>query len=918
MARLQFRSATQSKGFAPIQLSRASLSEMEKRDAKLLDALEKKHAAEMRQREINFEAMEDNAEYTEKRFRENRQIEIDNLQREQSSLNQIANRDQLQARYDQQATQGIVDSLSKISPTIQRVAKERTAQQLEDQTALAMAQDLDPYEALLYEGSFDTVKRGSIQAASSIQQEGAQSGEAPYKTFEALAAENGLGLIGKRVLLNRLYGSAYGTFLNKNLQDTEQKYQLPNGRKFSGADAYNSPDMLKIIQSNTRSQIDDLMRTKHGITEALFFSPARTNIEEENKVRIGQAETRSITISKQIGNDTSEELLKAGEYDNFYSAKMWATNPAVTNKRVREALAATDDPDIHEGLGNITFIDNNTGKPTTWKEKFAKTYEAEVAKGIKTGQQKFEAEQEFRKNKRKQNVASNLPTITKGIEIGKEPAIQDFIKTQAQFGIPESEFHPVIKLAIASSRKNSKEAEQEDLDRAIADLSLTAQKANSYENPEVRTAALAKFDEQEKKYFGDDHKATKAAILKDAKDRTNVTDGGDANSRTRKFYNAYIKEIIKWSKLPGNEGKSYDEAEKEVNKLVEAGELGIYDPVTNPQGAPLTNPFARGTDEQNNYFYPNINGIDTDRLTFNDNLLITKGDAIADIPYALGNTDQMTQTREDVALGKIPTYPPLMVRALEKLNANPRYQNNPLKMSEFFQRQQDAINKVTGKNFQLMPATPEQDWTLSLPAPLYKKVTSGNFFQYQHVEAVVRRTVSQKLRTSFRGSDPMQSLQDLVLSGEGDFTSANRGIAGDTPGGIPNLDSKTIGDWKNLYKQGYNALGGPQFIENTFLGAVNRLGLSDNTVMSGDVQLKVFNELILGGVKRPRVSAYLNGTSDDLQGALEDMSLEFASVANPNTGITSYPGVGGNKASIDSNKMAKVLQQIRTSLINTQ
>jgi hypothetical protein len=112
----------------------------------------------------------------------------------------------------------------------------------------------------------------------------------------------------------------------------------------------------------------------------------------------------------------------------------------------------------------------------------------------------------------------------------------------------------------------------------------------------------------------------------------------------------------------------------------------------------------------------------------------------------------MAKAREDVALGKIPTYPPLMVRALEKLNANPRYQNNPLKMSEFFQRQQDAINKVTGKNFQLLPATPEQNWMLSLPAPLYQKVTSGNLFQFKHVEAVVRGTVSQSLRSSFSPS----------------------------------------------------------------------------------------------------------------------------------------------------------------------
>ena len=101
MARLQFRSATQSKGFAPIQLSKASLSEMEKRDAKLLKALESKHAAEIKQRETNLQAMRENAAYTERANAQNRQIELDNLQREQTSINQIAARDQQQARYNQ-------------------------------------------------------------------------------------------------------------------------------------------------------------------------------------------------------------------------------------------------------------------------------------------------------------------------------------------------------------------------------------------------------------------------------------------------------------------------------------------------------------------------------------------------------------------------------------------------------------------------------------------------------------------------------------------------------------------------------------------------------------------------------------------------------------------------------------------------
>lgn len=162
-----------------------------------------------------------------------------------------------------------------------------------------------------------------------------------------------------------------------------------------------------------------------------------------------------------------------------------------------------------------------------------------------------------------------------------------------------------------------------------------------------------------------------------------------------------------------------------------------------------------------------------------------------------------------------------------------------------------------------------------------------------------------------RNNAVMTPLRELTMSGEGGFDSANRGRAGDSPGGIPGLERKTIGEWKQLYSQGWNALGAFQFIGSTFDGAVSRLGLSDDTVMSQETQFQLFDELILGGVKRPRLTAYLNGESNDLTAAAEDFSLEFASVANPRTGITSYPGVGGNAASISSNSVMDILKQIR-------
>jgi len=756
MARLQFRSATQQKGFAPIQLSRASLSEMEKRDAKLLDALERKHKAEMDQRVANLKAMEDNAEYTERRFAENRKIEVANQERQQSSLNQIAARDEQQAKYDQQAAQTGLDTIVNLSATLQKTADRRTAKQLEDQTALAMAEDLDPYEQILYEGNFDTVKRANIQANSLIQREGAQSGEPLHKTFKALAGERGLGLIGQRVLLNRLYVSSNDTFYNQNLKNDEKKYQLPNGTKFSGIEALEDPEKLAIVQSTTRSEVDTLMRNKYGITEALFFSKGRGIIEEQNKIRINQAETKSIEIYKQIGNDTAEELFQAGEYDNAYHTKLWATDPKRANERVRELYASTNDPKIHEGLDNITLIDNNTGKEVRYIDKFPEQVEEAKAKGRRTELAVFEAEQKYKKDKRKQLVATNIPTFDKLFQAGGLPAIEDFNKVQSSFGIPESDYHPAIKRSIASAIMKTKDLEEEDLRMAKFNGNLTAARVASYENNEVRTAAEAILDEQEARIFGANHKAERAAIVEDAKDRTNVTEGGNANSKTSQFVAAYVREIKKRLRL--KEGSQYlgpdvdSSAKKYVDDLVLKGEKGLYHPVTNPNGASKANPFVRISDEQNNYTYPYLHGIETDEITYNDNLVITQGSNIFNRPYAVGTASEWRQVREDILLNRAPIYPYLFERAIDQLNSNPRYQNNKLDRTVAAQMAQDAINKIEGGNYQIMPVTEEQNYLLGLPAPLYKKLTSGNLLQHKFAENVARGTVGQNLRPSMGGN----------------------------------------------------------------------------------------------------------------------------------------------------------------------
>jgi hypothetical protein len=160
---------------------------------------------------------------------------------------------------------------------------------------------------------------------------------------------------------------------------------------------------------------------------------------------------------------------------------------------------------------------------------------------------------------------------------------------------------------------------------------------------------------------------------------------------------------------------------------------------------------------------------------------------------------------------------------------------------------------------------------------------------------------------------PFNNVLALLRSGEGGWDSANRGIAGDTPRGVPGLSRMTLGQWKGLQARGYNALGAYQFIPGTLKLAQRELGLSDSTVMTPEVQGRLAVQLMVG-TKRPRLAAYLKGESNDIGAALDDLALEWASV-HTRGGGTAYPTVGGNAASIPRSRAHQVLQQARAAYL---
>lgn len=157
----------------------------------------------------------------------------------------------------------------------------------------------------------------------------------------------------------------------------------------------------------------------------------------------------------------------------------------------------------------------------------------------------------------------------------------------------------------------------------------------------------------------------------------------------------------------------------------------------------------------------------------------------------------------------------------------------------------------------------------------------------------------------------MGSLLAMIRSGEGGWNSVNRGVAGDTPGGIGALTSRSIGSLEQLQSRGQVfAVGAYQFTPGVLARARRESGLSPSAPFTPENQNRLAMALITGS-KRPALAAYITGKSSSLDAAHWDIAREWAALQAPN-GRGVYDGdKGGNRASVSASKVRALLQQAR-------
>ena len=162
-------------------------------------------------------------------------------------------------------------------------------------------------------------------------------------------------------------------------------------------------------------------------------------------------------------------------------------------------------------------------------------------------------------------------------------------------------------------------------------------------------------------------------------------------------------------------------------------------------------------------------------------------------------------------------------------------------------------------------------------------------------------------------------LAELVRGGESAGSGLYNAYNGGTTDSAGEMDitSKTIAEMEQMQANDeVFAVGAYQFTPGVLREARIYSGIDKETVMTPAVQDRLFWGMLLSGRKRPALSAYLLGQSNDLQAAHEDLALEFAAIQGPDGKGMYDNDKAGNYATIDAMTVRQTLINARNLLMN--
>jgi hypothetical protein len=715
MARIRYQPATKTKGFQPIQLTTAGISRMREETNRVVQGMEKNLAAEQRQRKENLQAMQDNAAYTEQITKENRAIEVQNLKNEQLSITQTAERDQQQAKYNADAAQTILSSIVDFSETAAKKAAANTAKQLEDQTRLAAAQDINTISADIveaYKQGEASLLKGGLLNTTELRAEGAESGERFSKTLANIAAEAGLGAVGKKALLNRVFGRVNATINSQTFLENPE--------------AANDPEKVAALQSSVNEKVAGFMLKAYGISESLYFADAKIQVQKENDLQLERSHKKKEKLETEIILQKANDIALGGTTNHYTAAYELAKTVgsyAQGHQFLTNQIGFAETDAQVEAIGNIITDDGRL-----YKDRFPNKFKPAVQARVDNLNKRNRENRRVAKEQYTSLRDNNADYLEEEIRKNPHETWKEIADADALNGVTSSKR---LKRAYDSAIKGLANQESALLDSKILSRTLDPTFVNSIEDPANRTRAQAAFKQlQEQELGGELGVGIVSGFNQTAKQQTKI----NAPMGTQQTYLFEARML--------NEYKAH--FKKHGDAL--AANQYVQDLITAGNNDDKNSPFY-SENKGTSMYYPNLETPDKDKAKRRldiDKAVLENGIGVVDMPEALATTQEMDASYLSFSRNSVGQYPAGILQTAKLTGRTP---------SEIFNAHRKANNKKYGTNKPLITPTLITDVIDKSNPRVRKLLTSGNAMHKKQAAAELSGTTNMpgNIRSSMLG-----------------------------------------------------------------------------------------------------------------------------------------------------------------------
>ena len=838
---------------------------------RLIQGMERRRRAEREQDQRDLQAMQSNAEYTRNMEEQNFKTRIYNQQqRDKQELDQIAS----QGRKTQEPVE-IFQSLAKFSGTLSQVIADEANRQTKRNIAQAQIADLGIDQLVAQNDARIAQTNGSIVHNANIRENAALSGEDPLETTTNHVANPAIVGAARQVYENRQALALYNTLMDRASLTEE------------GLAASNDMDLQRDLQNRIK---EDVLITM-GNPKAAYLAEAFDAIEKGNQQRLSNVRASQLKIVKAEAREQIQVLYSSGDVED--AIKAYDQNVSVFGRpdaldKLDEAIKNAPSEEQAQMLLSLDLKGN--GK--TYAEDRPDRVVPVLAERNKLQRQAEKDEREQNKLDLLELVDNNMDAIYADFQRAPHDSMALWTENSAK--LYDQPVPSIVKNIYSQALKDNKQDQANDIELMAAKGLLTPAYVNTIDDRDNQRLANQLYEQQQIRKYGEQYPVVETKIdevsAKLAEFSSQFAGDVDAQTEINKI------DVGKWFekdlKATGNALITIKNAEDLLRTAHTNDPNNFFAYEDTPTGRKYR--YLGKVDPEQEQKAEYIARVSQNR---------TVGEVV-DQPYLLMDHNQVKEASFRASKGLPMEVTDEAMQVADMFGVT---------YSEVMNGQIMAHNRVSGENVPLIEQTPAVQMMDNLPLASAKLFQAGlkNGSKAQMDRALSPLTNQLPLRSSMVQNTGMRGLANLVSGGEGSPTSMFPGE------NYPEMTNMTIREVVELQKEKLGdgresaAVGAYQFLYPET--AAQRAGLSLDEKFTPENQLKMFVGTLLNKPGRENVSAFLQGTGDNIETAIDELSQEFASIEYRDG--RSYYDDGVNKASISRDQVRAALLSAREEFI---